>query len=222
MLFYFGWQPSFILALFEFKDDIEISGIKISRGFWLEHMSWNEMKNIETDITFRQMKQGEEADVVKLVLDVFSEFVAPQYSVEGISEFKKYANESALAERFKSGNPLVVAESEKEIIGVIEIRDNSHIALLFVNKPYQKKGVAKKLIREAVRECRRRNPNIQKFTVNSSPNAVAAYQHIGFKGENNVKIVNGIQFVPLELEINPHIVSRQAAVGSPGGAGATD
>jgi GNAT superfamily N-acetyltransferase len=148
------------------------------------------------------MRQGEETDVVELVLNVFSEFVAPHFSNDGVLEFKKFVNEESIAERFHSGNPIIVALIENQIIGVVEIRDNSHIALFFVGKPFQKKGVAKKMFCEAIKICRERNPDINKFTVNSSPNAYAAYQSFGFKGENVIKTVNGIRFIPMEFEFN--------------------
>lgn len=147
------------------------------------------------------MKPGEEHDVVNLVLDVFSEFVAPQFSSEGVAEFKKFVNESAMAARYASGNPIIVAQAEAGIAGVIEIRENSHIALLFVRKSCQQRGIAKKLIHEAIGVCRKRNRNIQKITVNSSPNAYDAYRHLGFKGDRIEKITNGIRFVPMELAL---------------------
>ena len=160
------------------------------------------MKNDISQISLRQMKQGEEADVVELVLNVFSEFVAPHFSNDGVLEFKKFVNEESIVERYQSGNPIVVALNENQIIGVIEMRDNSHIALFFVEKSYQKKGVAKQLLFEAIKVCKGRNQDIQKFTVNSSPNAYDAYQQFGFKGENTVNTVNGIRFIPLELELS--------------------
>ena len=159
------------------------------------------MKNVISQISFRQMRKGEETDVVELVLSVFSEFVAPHFSNDGVLEFIKFVNEESIVERFHSGNHIIVALIENQIIGVIEIRDNSHIALFFVGKPYQKKGVAKKMFCEAIKICKERNPDIQKFTVNSSPNAYAAYQNFGFKGENVIKSINGIRFIPMECEL---------------------
>lgn len=148
------------------------------------------------------MKQGEENHVADLILNIFSEFVAPDFSDDGVLEFKTFASKESIAKRLLSGDTFIVAEIEQQIIGVIEMRDNSHIALLFVEKAYQKKGVAKKLLFEAIRACKQKKPDIQNITVNSSPNAYAAYQAFGFKGENKVKTVNGIRFVPLELSLD--------------------
>jgi hypothetical protein len=45
---------------------------------------------MDTSIVYRVMKYGEEDRVFVFVSRVFSEFVAPQYSQEGIGEFMKY------------------------------------------------------------------------------------------------------------------------------------
>ena len=168
----------------------------------------DQMGSKVAQISFRPMKQGEEAGVVDLVLKVFTEFVAPRYSNEGVAEFKKFVNTDALADRFKTGNPIILAESGRKIVGVIEMRDNSHIALLFVEKSHQHNGIAKELIRRAIKICRRRNQNIQRITVNSSPNAFDAYHNIGFIGARNEKIVNGIRFIPMELALDNYGCSQ--------------
>lgn len=147
------------------------------------------------------MIAGEEAEVVGLVLHVFSTCVAPLFSCEGVEEFKKYVNEASLSERFQSGNPVILARCDDKTIGVIEIRDNSHIALLFVKQAFHNKGVARQLLHQAIDVCSKRNPDLQKITVNASPNACDAYRSLGFKGENIIQDVNGIRFVPLELAL---------------------
>ncbi len=114
----------------------------------------------KTPITYRIMKQGEETAVVDLVLRVFAEFIAPQYSREGIAEFKKFACTNALADRFRAGNLILLAESGQSIIGVIEIRGNDHIAKLFVEKSHQRKGIAKELLTRSIEICRERKPDL--------------------------------------------------------------
>jgi GNAT superfamily N-acetyltransferase len=91
------------------------------------------------------------------VLRVFVEFIAPQFSQEGIAEFIKFACSNALADRFRAGNFILLAESEQSIIGVIEIRENDHVALLFVEKSHQRKGIAKELLLRSIETCRKRS-----------------------------------------------------------------
>ena len=159
------------------------------------------ISNPYTQISYCGMKEGEQDIVVDLVLNVFNEFVAPQYSDEGVNEFNKFVNAEAVEARFKAGNIFILAKDGDKTVGLIEMRNNSHIALLFVDKSYQHQGIAKKLVRRAVAVCLDRDRELNKITVNSSPNAYIAYRSIGFKGERTVKTVNGIQFVPMELDI---------------------
>lgn len=162
------------------------------------------MRSNNAPIFYRAMKAGEEAIVVDLVLKIFDEFVAPQYSQEGVAEFKKFVCADVLVDRLRAGNIVLLAELRKRIVGVIEIRENSHIALLFVEKSHQRMGIAKELIRKSIKICKERKSDIQKITVNSSPNAFTAYQNIGFKKIEEEKVVNGIRFIPMELILNNH------------------
>jgi GNAT superfamily N-acetyltransferase len=161
------------------------------------------------------MKLGEETDIVDLIVRVFHEFVAPQYSREGVTEFRKFVRAEDLADRFKAGNPIILAQSEGKIVGAIEMRENSHIALLFVEKSHQQNGIAKELCRRAIEVCRKRNQNLQRITVNSSPNASSAYQKIGFICVGNEKTVNGIRFFPMELLLENYDNSQSVNSANP-------
>ena len=163
------------------------------------------MKENETQISYVPMKAGEQDIAVDLVLRVFNDFVAPQYPEEGIEEFKKYVNSEAVGNRLKDGNIFILAKDGNKTVGIIEMRNNSHIALLFVERDCQRQGIAGELVRRAIAVCLEMNPQPDKITVNSSPNAYDAYYSIGFRGERAVKTVNGIQFIPMELDlINNH------------------
>jgi len=147
------------------------------------------------------MEPGEEAGVIDLVSKIFDEFVAPLYSQEGVSEFMKYLRVAELTERLKAGNFVLLAKSGSDIIGVVEVRENSHIALLFVEGSHQKIGTGKELLKRAIETCKTRNPDTHRITVNSSPNAVTAYQNMGFNATKQEQVVNGIRFVPMELSL---------------------
>lgn len=153
-------------------------------------------------ITYRGMNIKESVIVVNLVRRVFNEFIAPQYSPEGIAEFEKFISVQAFANRMQAGNFVLVAEREKQIIGIIEMRDGNHVALLFVDNTYQRQGIAKGLLEWAIRTCETRNPEIRYITVNASPNAYSAYRRMGFTPIGEEKTVNGIRFVPMALLID--------------------
>jgi GNAT superfamily N-acetyltransferase len=160
---------------------------------------------------YRLMQSGEEARVIDLVSRAFFQYVAPLYSDEGVSEFMKYAEPFALAERTKGNHFVQVAELHDEIVGIIEIREHRHIALFFVTQDHQRKGIGRELLNRAVQECTASNPELTEITVNSSPNAVSAYRALGFIEKGEEKTVNGIRFVQMSLEIKRPNSSQQAA-----------
>jgi GNAT superfamily N-acetyltransferase len=178
---------------------------------------WSQMIANQIPISYRTMKHGEETAVVDLVLRVFDEFIAPQYSQQGIAEFKKFACANTLADRFRAGNLILLAESGQGIIGVIEIRENDHIAKLFVEKSHQRKGIAKELLLRSIEICRKRKPEINRITVNSSPNAFGAYQKMGFTGVRDEKTVNGIRFIPMVLALENNDSSQPQNSAAPKG-----
>lgn len=150
------------------------------------------------------MRSGEETQVVDITARVFLQFVAPLYQKEGITEFMKHSDRSALVDRTQENHFVKVAELDGDIIGIIEIRSKSHIARFFVAAEHQRKGVGRKLLNAAVEECVSSKPDISKITVNSSPNAVSAYRAFGFEAQDGERTVNGIRFVPMTLEVSKH------------------
>ena len=49
----------------------------------------------------RKIRKDEIKQVCRLVLEVFDEFVAPDYCVEGIKEFRQYINPELIEQRLK-------------------------------------------------------------------------------------------------------------------------
>ena len=146
------------------------------------------------------MNPGEEGNVIHIVSSVFDEFVAPQYSDGGIAEFYRYANTKALIKRSKINHFTIIAEKNDEVIGIIEIRNHNHIPLFFVKPSFQRKGIGKQLLQYVIDVCYRNNPGLQKITVHATPNAVQAYEKMGFVADDAEQCVNGIKYVPMSLQ----------------------
>ena len=113
----------------------------------------------------------------------------------------KYAQPEELAGRLKEDAVILVAEFGSEIIGVIDILNYSHVALLFVDARFQRRGIGRELLQKALEICCQEEPGLSKVTVNSSPNAVTAYETIGFEPTDIEQCVNGIRFVPMSLNV---------------------
>jgi len=153
-------------------------------------------------ITYREIHKGEEEDVCQLIMDCFGEFVAPEYSKEGITEFSKYITLGFTTYRLANNHFILLALDIGIIVGVIEARNNNHISLFFVRTEYQKLGIGKKLNELAIDKCKTLRPDITNIEVHSSPYAVPIYGKLGFVKVNTEQIVNGLRFTPMTFHIN--------------------
>lgn len=138
----------------------------------------------------RVINYNEMKDALELVWHVFLEFEAPDYTEEGIKEFKNsiddnnWVNERVFYGAFNEDNKL---------LGVIATKDITHIALFFVKGEYHKQGIGRKLYEKA-----KSMNNKGVFTVNSSPYAHEIYKHIGFVDTDTEQCINGLKFYPMK------------------------
>jgi ribosomal protein S18 acetylase RimI-like enzyme len=156
---------------------------------------------LDKEINIRELKTGEEILVFNLIQEVFYQFIAPLYDQKGIDEFLRYIDPELLKTRLKSNHFGLVAETKSDFVGFLEVRNFSHISLLFISRHFQRKGIAIKLLNEALASISQNAPDIKEITVNSSPNAVSAYQAMGFEIQGSEKMEHGIRYVPMSLEI---------------------
>jgi GNAT superfamily N-acetyltransferase len=155
------------------------------------------------NFSIRAISPNESTAVMDLVIRVFHHDVAPHYPEEGIREFLAYATSDVMRERLSNGHDVLVAESNGEIVGMIELRERHHISLFFVSPEHQRHGIGKALFREAMQLCT--SPDSTKtITVNSSPNAVEAYEQLGFLPTAPYQSKNGIGFVPMIRTLAPN------------------
>lgn len=138
-------------------------------------------------------------EALELVNRVFAEFVATDYSKQGqetFSNYLKHKYEEVSTDLASGHKKLWGYYIDDQIIGVIAIRNISHISLLFVNKEHHRKGIAKALFNHAL-EYIKNTSDSKSITVNSSPYAVSIYQHLGFHATDAAQEKDGIIFVPM-------------------------
>jgi len=140
---------------------------------------------------------------IELVNNVFSEFVAVDYSEQGKVTFETYL-ENKLEEvstELNSGHKKMWAYYQDDtILGVIATRDVSHISLMFVDKRYHRRGIAKKMLHFVIEDIKQ-HAHITQITVNSSPYAVEAYEHLGFVKTGEQQEKDGIIFTPMTRRV---------------------
>nr|WP_297769370.1 GNAT family N-acetyltransferase [uncultured Butyrivibrio sp.] len=138
---------------------------------------------------------------MKLAWNTFTRFDAPDYSREGITNFHKFVNDETLRKMFIAGHyQLFVAMDGDECVGMLSMREKSHISLLFVHENYHKHGIGSALIKYVSRYGIEEE-GINRLTVNASPYAVGFYHKRGFKDLGPETVADGIRFTPMELKL---------------------
>jgi len=141
------------------------------------------------EIIIERINSENRQKALSLVLTVFMQYEAPDYSEKGIETFVNFVNNKESID----GLEIYGAFNINEIVGVIATRNQgNHIALFFVKGEHHKKGVGRKLF-ETILE---KNTG-QKITVNSSPYAVEVYKKLGFVSDSEEKLTDGIRFTPM-------------------------
>jgi GNAT superfamily N-acetyltransferase len=149
------------------------------------------MSPIVSSLIYRRIEPSETAAAATLAREVFDQFVAPYYQPEGVTEFHRYASAEALSQRHESGHITLVAEHSGKLVGMLHLRESCHVSMLFVQAAHQRGGVARGLLAAA-------GDTGCQFTVSSSPNAVAAYERLGFRVTDSEQCVHGIRFIPMQ------------------------
>ena len=160
------------------------------------------MKNLNDTINIEFYKNGQEVEVYQLIKKVYDEFVSIDYSDEGNLFFYDWIQPIKIAERQQNQINIFVAFANSKLIGMIEIRDNKYISLLFVDKKYQGQGIAKKLFQESLKICIQRDPMLDKFYVHASPFSILIYKKMGFIELDEMQEQFGIKYLPMEIKIN--------------------
>jgi GNAT superfamily N-acetyltransferase len=95
---------------------------------------------------------------------------------------------------------LFVAVYGNKCLGMLTIREKSHISLLFVDGDYHYNGIGSALIK-FVSDYVLTEEGIDKLTVNASPYAIDFYHRLGFRDTHKETVADGIKFTPMELRL---------------------
>ncbi len=163
-------------------------------------MHTNDLKHQKEKITY-QIRTAEESDwdeAMELAFQTFLKYEAQDYGEEGVKSFANFITDNTLKNFFLLGNyKLFIAETDKQIIGLISLRSGNHISLLFVDEKYHRMGIGKSLVSH-VQQYLLKETHFSKITVNASPYGVPFYHATGFKDMGPQTKQDGIIFTPME------------------------
>jgi GNAT superfamily N-acetyltransferase len=123
---------------------------------------------------------------------VYDAAIAPHESPEGRATYARYAAPDAMRAR-AARHVVTVAEWDGALAGMLEVRDGTHVSMLFVDPTRQRAGVARALLTHAFGPPAR----WPALTVNSTPGAVSAYARLGFVADGGAIEQDGLRFVPM-------------------------
>lgn len=115
----------------------------------------------------------------------------------GAERFLDAIGTAAIASYLTAGNfRYLVAESAGALVGVVALRDDTHLYHLFVADACQGRGVARRLW-NLVRAEAEHAAGARRFTVNASLNAVPVYERFGFRATGPQVALHGVVFLPM-------------------------
>lgn len=140
-------------------------------------------------MNIRVLRQSEWKEAAALVWETFLLFEAPDYSPEGVETFRRFIEDQQNLHALK----IYGAFDGGCLCGVAAVRKGgNHIALLFVRKEFQGRGIGQRLLQRIRKEL----PH-SSVTVNSSPFAVGFYRRMGFIAAGDEQTADGIRFTPM-------------------------
>ncbi|MBO5293189.1 MAG: GNAT family N-acetyltransferase [Lachnospiraceae bacterium] len=136
---------------------------------------------------------------MQLAWKTFLEFEAPVYKPEGIRSFYDFIKDDQLRRMFLMGAyQMFVAFADGKMIGMITMRGQGHISLLFVDEQFHRQGIGRVLI-ETLAGYLKNEMGMDRMTVNSSPYGVGFYHKLGFQDMGSETETDGIKYTPMEL-----------------------
>jgi len=126
-----------------------------------------------------------------LIFESFSRFVAPDYTEEGVTNFRTFLFDEALPARCDFFG---VYEGKRLQGALVAEKDGSHIRAFFVRTGEQGQGFGGTLMRYVL------NLHQGVVTVNASRYGKPIYEKFGFRAVSEETQKDGILFTPMILE----------------------
>lgn len=153
-----------------------------------------------SDVTIREATVEDAEAIGALVASLARYYLADPADPEAAAPFFATVSPEAQRRYLTEGRCRYhVAEADDGLVGVIGLRDDTHVFHLFVAEAFHGRGVARRLWAVA-RAAARTGGDPGHFTVNSSLHAVPVYERFGFRTTGPEVRKDGVAFVPMELD----------------------
>lgn len=144
----------------------------------------------------RDASQDDAAAISKLVTESARKHIVPTLSPAGAERLLSEMDEASVRTYLAGDYRFFVAEESSEMIGISAIRWPAHLFYLFVSTEWQGAGIGRRLW-ERARDCILNQAEPTSISVNSSLNAISAYQRFGFFVTGNVEEEHEVRYQPM-------------------------
>lgn len=152
-------------------------------------------------ITIRKAKMSDSKTISDLITRNAQSLLQDDFENDGLDFFLNTVNHRAIKDYMEQGFSYLVAQQEDDIVGVIAMKDYSHMFHLFVDKVHHNKGIAKQLW-QAIYEQSLERGNRGTFTLNSTSYALPVYERWGFLTTDEQQSRHGIRYTPMQLVLD--------------------
>jgi len=156
-------------------------------------------------ITLRKMKPEEVEIASKIALAAFATIDSKGFTTEGKAVFTNYASPKAIASRQEFGHNVFLAVLDSKIAGMIEMRNNNHISMLFVLPEHINNGIGSKLLSYAIAQIRKdrtKTEAAKQVTVHAADDSIAFYLKKNFHVSTPRQNRDGISFTTMAFPLN--------------------
>ena len=152
-------------------------------------------------IMIRPAYREEWDDAMVLAWRTFMQFEAKDCTPRGIESFLEFITDEVLHRMFVMGAyQLFCAYDNGKMVGMISLRGETHISLLFVDERYHRMGIGRRLI-DYVSNYVLTEEGHHHVTVNAASGATGFYHCVGFVDTDKEQINDGIRFTPMKRKI---------------------
>lgn len=162
------------------------------------------MRNEQFPYFIRKARKEDWDDAMEVAWKTFLKFEAEDYTKEGMRNFLDFITDSTLYRMFLNHvYHMFVAVDRGKIIGMITLRNDTHVSLLFVDASYHRQGVGSCLMR-TLWDFIRTELGKDTVTVNSSPYGREFYHSLGFWDLGPEVAKDGIRYTPMKRMLDEY------------------
>ncbi len=154
----------------------------------------------------RKAKETDTVAISSLILKTAKAHIRADFTDDGWELFQRLFSEDCQRELLRSKQYyFFVAELNKQLIGMLALKNASHVFQFFISTAWQKKGVGKTLWKhylQAIKTGKMSKNDFDKITVNASDFGRDFYLKLGFEIAGKRQMKKGVYFNPLCYSLN--------------------